>query len=577
MKYIRRMCGLVLAALAAAVMLMPVKAQAATPKYTKTKATIYVGNGIYDPTMNGVRDDAEITFESSKTSVATVDSEGRITPKKAGSATITATIVQAGKTYTSEIKITVKKPYFKITQQTSAVLTGGSFVFDVKRYGYSGSVEWSLEGSQYAYIRSTSATACMLTGLSEGTVKLTVKSNGTAETITVNVYEGNGELYCLSPDSTPYYPTYASRADYNEKTKHYFLIRSYLERLEAVGGGVLVLTKGEYVVTNTLCVPSNTKIILEDGVTVKKSSDTGTENLTATGSMFQTIGTAKGSAIAQKLAPAYKGYDGEHDIEFIGYGNATIDLNFVKSNAIAACHVTNLSITGISFKNLNSLHFLEIDASQNVLISHNSFMNCVTSPTLRKEAINIDAPDANIQSFNQSWTSMDGTPVVNVTISDNVFYNLEAGIGTHKYSTGGMHSNITIVRNQFIDVTSYSICAMNWQKFTIKDNTFERTYDVKDSETGVEVGVLLYGVSNPTVTENYFSNCSYPIICRHWQNTGGGSQYPPIYNEFSNANIAALQRNYVCNCENDKVKDYYNFTDLSRVKYYTINLAYVIK
>lgn len=544
----------------------------AEPAYAKTKTTIYIGNGVYSPLLTGVRDDATCTFKSSKPAVAEVDEFGNVTPVSVGSSTITATVNQNKKKYTAKIKITVKNPYYKITKQTEGILVGKSFTFEVKRYGYKGEISWYLEGSQYASIEAVSATKCKITGLKEGTASLAVESLGVLNVIELHIYEGKGEIYVVHPDSEPYYAGYSTRSDYNNKTKGYFLLRSYLERLEVSKGGVLVLAKGDYTVTNTLCVPSNTTIILEDGARIIKSDDTGTKNLTATGSLFQTVATTVPAS-----GKVYSGYKGEHDIAFIGKGNATIDLNGVKSNAIAVCHMTNLTIQGISFLNMNSLHFIELDAAKNVNISNNSFANCKESPTLRKEAINIDAPDANNQSFNQSWTSMDGTPVVDAVIADNTFYNLEAGIGTHTYSTGGMHKNIQILRNQFINVTSYSICAMNWENCVVKDNTFERTKDYRESKTGVEIAVLVYGAKNPTITENYFNNCTYPIICRHWKNTGGGKIYDPVYNELSKSNITALQKNYVQNCENYKIKDYYDFNNLGKVKYYNISDKYILK
>lgn len=73
-----------------------------TPKLSKTKATVTAGD-TYTLKLSGT--DQKITWKSSKTSVATVNSKGVITAKKAGTAKITATVLK--KKYTCTV--TVKK------------------------------------------------------------------------------------------------------------------------------------------------------------------------------------------------------------------------------------------------------------------------------------------------------------------------------------------------------------------------------------------------------------------------------------------------------------------------------------
>ena len=68
--------------------------------------------------------------------------------------------------------------------------------------------------------------------------------------------------YTLKPTSKTYKNLFVKNSTYNKYTKQYYMLRSYLERLESKGGGTLILTKGQYVITNTLYVPSNVTIIL---------------------------------------------------------------------------------------------------------------------------------------------------------------------------------------------------------------------------------------------------------------------------------------------------------------------------
>jgi hypothetical protein len=136
--------------------------------------------------------------------------------------------------------------------------------------------------------------------------------------------------YTVSPSSKPYKGQYVKYTTYNEKTRQYYTLRSYLELLEEKGGGTLVLSKGTYSVTNNLYVPSNITIQLNDGAKVVKSMDTGTNKLAPSKSIFNLISTAKSG----NNAAATK-YSGEMNIKIIGKGSATIDLNFVEGAVVA--------------------------------------------------------------------------------------------------------------------------------------------------------------------------------------------------------------------------------------------------
>lgn len=81
-----------------------------TPKISKTSVTMYE-KGTY--TLKLLKTNQKVTWKSNRTSVATINSKGKITAKKAGTATITATV--SGIKYSC--KVTVKKaktPYVKI-------------------------------------------------------------------------------------------------------------------------------------------------------------------------------------------------------------------------------------------------------------------------------------------------------------------------------------------------------------------------------------------------------------------------------------------------------------------------------
>ncbi len=84
--------------------MLPMQGEAAAVKLNKTKLTIYVGSS---KTLKVKGTSGKVKWSSSKKSVATVNSKGKVTAKKAGKATITAKVNK--KTY--QCKVTVKNPY----------------------------------------------------------------------------------------------------------------------------------------------------------------------------------------------------------------------------------------------------------------------------------------------------------------------------------------------------------------------------------------------------------------------------------------------------------------------------------
>jgi len=524
------------------------------PAFTVGSKTLYVGYKSYYTEIPQTTETAVITYKSSDKKVAVVDEDGKISPVAPGTADISAVIKQNGKKYTTKMKVTVKNPYSKISVSTEGISVGSSFRFELTRYGHREPVTWTLDGTQYASISAGSSTDCILKGIAPGIVTLKAETNGSVFSMKVRICEGTGKVYFISPDSDPYYPSYKKYGTYNKNTRHYYLLRSYLEYFDKAGGGVLVLKKGTYTITNTLCIPSNTTILLEDGAKILKSYETGTTALTYTRSLFQTVSYTNSSK-----AGVFSGYTGERNIKILGEGNACIDLNNLNCAGVVVAHCSNLKISGLRFLNMNTNHFIELDAAYNVTISGNYFSGYTVSSTTRKEAINLDTPDQNTGGFNQNWTSYDGTPNLNVFITDNVFYNLEAAVGTHKYTADKPHSNIQVLRNTFIDIHTYAVRCMNWKNSLIRDNTIMLTEAPEEER----IGIICNGITNTTITANRFERYTIPVSLYHWQNQGSGSIYGPIYNDLSKDNILAVRKNYVYNCQNNYVEYYNEFDDFS--------------
>ncbi|MDD4369647.1 MAG: right-handed parallel beta-helix repeat-containing protein [Anaerostipes sp.] len=327
--------------------------------------------------------------------------------------------------------------------------------------------------------------------------------------------------------------------NYNKYTRQSFVLQDRLKKLEKSKGGTLTLKKGTYKITQTLAVPSNVKIVLKNGVVIKKSTKTGTKKLKAQGSIFQLIKPSK-----HGKKGVYGKYSGMKNISFVGQGTAVIDLGYIYSaDGIVAGHNKNVSIENITFRNMREGHFIELDANYNAKIKNCKFLN--SKGNLVKEAINIDTPDKKTKGWLHAWSKFDKTPNKNVTISNCYFANLGHAIGTHKYSYGYAHTNIRIQNNTMVNIKQEAIRMMNWKSSYISNNKIQGTgrYAVR--------GILGKGVSYPTIRNNQISGFSaqliqnYPIFIRDGKNSGTGSQYATVYSYLSEQNKQDILTNKV--------------------------------
>jgi hypothetical protein len=281
-------------------------------------------------------------------------------------------------------------------------------------------------------------------------------------------------------------------------------------------------------------------IYLEDGVVIKKTEQTGTDVMESSKSLFQLAAPSK-----SKAASIYSEYNGETDIKFIGKGTATIDMNYVDGAiGIIFVHNSKASVSGITFQNMYSGHFIELDASRDITIEYNNFQSHKASQTGRKEAINIDTPDKNTGGIHVTWTNYDCTPNKDILIRNNHFKDLERAIGTHKYSEGKYHENVRIIDNVIEDTTSDAIRVLNWTTPTITGNEIKRV----NAGNGTDRAILASGVKHPVITGNHFIDAARPIQIMPWKNRagadgGGGSEYAITYNEIDNDDITLMLKN----------------------------------
>lgn len=361
--------------------------------------------------------------------------------------------------------------------------------------------------------------------------------------------------YKISPSSKPYAGNYIKNANYKSSTKNYFTLLSYMELMEKIGGGEIVLSAGTYNLWKPIYVPSNTTIRFEDGVTIKSNN---TSASTSNGLFVLANPTDMEKSVK------YSKYNGVHDVKLIGSGTVVFDKEYKDNSALLIGHTRNVTIEGITFKNMNGgAHFIELDASQNVEITNCKFTGYKETSTY-KEAINIDTPDPVTKGFSGTYSSQDRTPNNNITISDNVFDNLPVALGTHMYSTGYQHSDIKITGNTIKNCKYYGIRAMNWKDCSITGNTIDRVTGASGSSS---LAVEMRGVSNVKVSGNTVKNSDRFMLIRvaNYSATTidshpGLERYKPVYNSVSKS---AVVNNTLSNIRNSNQIDYANTLDFT--------------
>ncbi len=351
---------------------------------------------------------------------------------------------------------------------------------------------------------------------------------------------------------------------YNKNTKHYFVLRSYLNKLaNSKKGGKLIIKKGVYKISNTLFVGSNTHIVLKNA-TLKKINKAAPSMPPST-TIFQFINFKY-----KDKSAVYGKHNGEHDISITGKG--TINQNFISPKgsskagiAVIMGHNSNVTIDGITFKNNCYGHLIEMDACKNVVLNNCKFIGYKASGKYNKEAVNIDTPDAERDGFNSSWSKKDKTPNEKITIKNCVFKNLESGIGTHRYTGGAYHTDVTIKNNSFTNCQT-AVRIINYKNCVLTNNTFK---NCKPNKTYPYV-MLFAGLRGINFSYNSFVNCGYDandpadgeshdftyMLLRLYLDYGynaGQTTYDPVTSELSEDEAALFLTNTADHCGRVKV------------------------
>lgn len=155
-------------------------------KLSASKSTIYAGGDTSKTSKLSIDCglDYTVSYSSSDNSVATADETGTVTAKKAGTATITASITANGETFDITKKINVKKASLKFSKKTTSLKIKKTTTFKVKGNGLKANkVKWSSSKPAVLSIKQNGKA----TAKKAGTATITAKYNGFKVSVKVKV------------------------------------------------------------------------------------------------------------------------------------------------------------------------------------------------------------------------------------------------------------------------------------------------------------------------------------------------------------------------------------------------------
>lgn len=315
--------------------------------------------------------------------------------------------------------------------------------------------------------------------------------------------------FTITPSSTPYREHYEDDANYTAnggQTQTYYMFRSYMEQLEYAGGGTLNVQPGTYKLSHSVCIPSNVTVNFQSGVKIQKVKAVDT-NLATNKTMFELVPPSK-----EKVKNSVSGYNGSQNVTLQGAENVIIDCdNVLNAMGIVMGHAQNVNIRNIAFTNEYGSHFIELNSSKNVNIDSCSFTDFrIYNNKSHKEAINVDTTDLNTNGFNYEWSSHDRTACNTVNITNCMFNNMGAAVGSHTYSVDTAnqqvyHENVTIQNCKVNQTYNAAVRMWNWRNAVIKDNQFLGVQGLEDNKGYNYTCILVRGAVNPTITANTFS------------------------------------------------------------------------
>ncbi len=157
-----------------------------TPAATVDKVSLYVGYKTYQVKLKNLAKTATVTYKSSNDKIAKVSNKGVITAVAKGNTTVSVTMKQNKKTYTSKIKVTVVTPVIKITKKTDNLIVGGTYTFAATVTGSDSKVAWQVSDTSLGSIDGVTG---VFKALKKGTVTVTASAGKLKITTKVTIKE----------------------------------------------------------------------------------------------------------------------------------------------------------------------------------------------------------------------------------------------------------------------------------------------------------------------------------------------------------------------------------------------------
>lgn len=262
---------------------------------------------------------------------------------------------------------------------------------------------------------------------------------------------------------------------------------------------VVEVEPGEYSITKTLMIFSNTHLVLTD-VTIKRSQ-ASTSNMLRIGN----FDTEKSGA---------SGYDAYKNIIIQG---GTFDGGGTQNTILKAAHATNFTIQSTNFRNVNNSHIMEIAGIDGFAVKNCSFKNQhMDSEKIGYEAIQLDI----LKKGHIYDCRSEALPMNNVRIENCLFDDCPRAIGTHTAIYNAPFNGILIKSNRFTNLGSAAIQGMNWKNVKIVGNSIENTprgitlYSMMGGGDGTFLAGVLAdeGKTETNISESYQEPCNGNIL-----------------------------------------------------------------
>ena len=332
----------------------------------------------------------------------------------------------------------------------------------------------------------------------------------TVYTYTVQAYRGKqkgsydkkGLSACtavtITPQSKPYKNQYVkNKKVYNSRTQTYWTLYSYMELFSGVDSSLLVMKKGTYNIPGTVWIPSGTKLLLRDGVTINKTYDSKGVYLDNEYRLFVFT-----SPYATQIRNYANGYHNVKNAAVVGQGNAAVNLYTSDSIAFSALHCKNIRIQGVRVNLLatNGKGFL-VNGCKNVTISGCGVKG--VAPESRGVYIDLCCSKGYSDFY---WTKRDNTVCSGVTISGCIFKGLTYAVFSDRFMKNKYHKNIVISSCTFKSISNDAVYMVNWKKPVITGCIFHTISKGAVCTAEPYVAIRFYGVQKPKITGNTFQN-----------------------------------------------------------------------